>query len=98
MKHTPAPWKAGNVTRTKDAAREVYTFSKHDPNATIATVHDNGDYNECEANARLIAAAPDLLAALQDCLKIVDRYRATHLGDGDITAANARAAIEKAKG
>jgi hypothetical protein len=40
------------------------------------TVHINtGPENgreEAEANARLIAAAPDLLAALTDCLQLID--------------------------
>lgn len=39
-----------------------------------------------------------LIEALEDCLKIVDRYRATHLGDGDICAMNARAALAQAEG
>lgn len=51
-----------------------------------------------EANAQLITAAPELLAALEQCLPIIDAYRRIALGDGDIAANNARAAIAKAKG
>lgn len=53
------------------------------------------DFDEAAANARLIAAAPDLLAALRDLLKRVD--------DGsdygpDHAVSIARAAIAKATG
>jgi hypothetical protein len=48
--------------------------------------------------ARLIAAAPDLLAALRDCLPIVDAMRRKTGGEGDTAAMNARAAISKAEG
>jgi hypothetical protein len=47
--------------------------------------------------ARLIAAAPDLLAALRDCLPIVDAMRRKTGGEGDTAAMNARAAISKAE-
>ena len=50
------------------------------------------------ANARLIAAAPELLAVLEQCLPIIDAHRRAALGEGDIAAMNARAAIAKAKG
>jgi hypothetical protein len=60
-KHTPGPWRVGPVddTRVEDAnGNEVAQI--------------DGDYNHpdtwplMEANARLIAAAPDLLAALHE--------------------------------
>jgi len=53
---------------------------------------------ERQANARLIAAAPDLLSALERCLPFVDSIRAMTGGDGDLTALTARAAIAAAKG
>jgi len=53
---------------------------------------------ERHANARLIAAAPDLLSALERCLPFVDSIRAMTGGDGDLTALTARAAIAAAKG
>ena len=65
----------------------------------IATTHASsfGENAEPEANARLIAAAPDLLAALQDVI-----YLSTGIPDAESSyLANAalvkvRAAIEKA--
>ena len=53
---------------------------------------------EKHGNARLIAAAPDLLSALERCLPFVDSIRAMTGGDGDLTALTARAAIAAAKG
>jgi len=66
--------------------------------------HIYGPENEylaiCEnpLNARLIAVAPEMLEALKKALPIVDAYRKVSLGDGDMTAANIRAAIAKAEG
>ncbi len=53
--HTPGPW----------YAKEGMIASEADPSGqTIATCND-------EANARLIAAAPDLLHACHELLKLV---------------------------
>lgn len=83
---TPGPW------YTMGAG--VYTGSAQNDNiAHIATAHFYGVSGDPMANARLIAAAPDLLAALQE---IVDHFRRT--GDptlGDM-APRARAAIARA--
>lgn len=52
-----------------------------------------GDYMACGANARLIAAAPDLLAALEGCLPQLE------LGNGEAAHIKAaRAAIARATG
>jgi hypothetical protein len=55
-KHTPGPWASRNG-RIYQADRENLTI------ANIARAFD-GDYSE--ANARLIAAAPDLLSVLKE--------------------------------
>lgn len=63
MAHTPGPWKQG---------KDWQDIEAHDPLDSprpwgIATVADSCGYgngsSESQANARLIAAAPDLLAA-----------------------------------
>jgi hypothetical protein len=51
-----------------------------------------------KANAALIAAAPDLLAALEQCLPILDAHGRAAFLEGDLTARTARAAIAKAGG
>lgn len=91
-KHTPGPW------YTMGAG--VYTGS--DNLAHIATAHFYGVPGDPMANARLIAAAPDLLAALQTLMR-ADYERNTFPGfasAGNFVRATeaARAAIAKATG
>lgn len=65
IKHTPGPWRSGDVFNT------VFGPPNGNPSPlTIATVHmlhsyDDGSKN---ANARLIAAAPELLEACKAAL------------------------------
>ena len=87
MTHTPRPWK---VTRWSDKRLSVDRGTH-----SIATLNDSGD--ETEANARLITAAPDLLAALDAVLPDLEHYVATHGPGPDRRLAQARAAIAAAK-
>ncbi|MDD5547121.1 MAG: hypothetical protein PHO67_08225 [Candidatus Omnitrophica bacterium] len=60
--HTPGPWKTGRTdiqSYTGDGIQEMYVY--RDPNAPIQILGNN-----CHADARLIAAAPDMFAALTD--------------------------------
>lgn len=105
-KHTPGPWKVAKRQRyTIDVV--VPAVSKNTIGYTIAQVSTAG---EGEANARLIAAAPDLLAALEaaivplirlgDFIGNNDAGGASGLGPFDRCAIirQARAAIAKATG
>lgn len=78
-KHTPGPWNVGKAS----IDRLVYADSE--PAFDLAIVRDGGD-NTVDANAKLIAAAPDLLAELAE-------YVADH---GDNCGCRACAAIAKA--
>jgi hypothetical protein len=50
-----------------DGINGVYAGPHPEHTANICGIWDGGQtYESCEANARLIAAAPDMLAALQD--------------------------------
>ena len=89
--HIPGPWRV-----TAHGGGE-YTVEAH--TETVATsVDETGE--ECawaehtEANARLIAAAPDLLEALQASLKLIELSVPF---EGEVTR-KARAAIAKATG
>jgi len=87
MQHTPAPWSA-----------------HHDHGWLVVESQDESLYLKIEkgtaakgqmANARLIAAAPSLLAALRDCVLVMER----ELGGLQVIQpelAQARAAITKA--
>ena len=78
-KHTPGPWKASGVGTVSHATRGFW----------IARLWVGFRTKEREANARLIAAAPDMLAALEDL---------TVAAPNDPCWQRARAAIAKAKG
>lgn len=86
--HTPAPWHVYGY--------EIGTA----PDETIAVVcalsGNDGDSEE-DANARLIAAAPELLAALETLLWQVERTDDLP-EEVEEMLSDARAAIAKAKG
>lgn len=90
--HTPGPWFiTGNMTRYIEASigggliQEVASCGP--------TEADNGYGEQQMANARLIAAAPELLEALEHAVKTAewDTY-------GRASLNKARAAIAKARG
>ena len=94
--HTPGPW---SLRMTGWQTNPAAIYSPRRPGAVACIpARTSVPLDEQSANARLIASAPDLLAALEQCLPIVDAYRRLSLGDGDLTANNARNAIAKAKG
>lgn len=73
-KHTPAPWQAYNASN----GRILKTWSVCDKRGCrIAKIEEMpGQSGEEEmANARLIAAAPDMLAALQAALACLENLR-----------------------
>mgnify|MGYP000878657138 CR=1 FL=1 len=91
--HTPGPWM---VEPLGSACFEV----KCQCGYFIATCHDGvrGDRN-ADVNARLIAGAPDLLAALQRIVAVLDKQVASpHLAERASPLAQAKAAIAKATG
>ena len=58
-KHTPGPW----YTRKNDAS--ITALLRNGTASTVAHVDFSKSRDEWVANARLIAAAPDMLAALE---------------------------------
>jgi hypothetical protein len=66
--HTPGPWTIQELEHAYDGYENWNTYCIRSPqNVHIATVGNVDRFHEQdhEANARLLAAAPDLLAALQ---------------------------------
>jgi hypothetical protein len=68
-KHTPGPWRAAKGTHEIFIQCAAPT-GPYDV-ATITTLEENGEQSKAEtqANARLIAAAPELLKALKAALE-----------------------------
>lgn len=91
--HTPEPWRYGMAATD----RAIYgPRGEH-----IATLPDMLPRDEQVANMRLIAAAPDLLAALQTCVAWLDRLADKHDDYSNATQkplAQAHAALALAKG
>lgn len=96
-KHTPGPWAV-------DA--DAYPIFIYSESETWPLIDELGNEEGCKgafiantgdnkANARLIAAAPDLLEALKDML---DGHEDACTGYGEGAADKARAAIAKATG
>jgi hypothetical protein len=101
MTHTPGPWKA----QRKDKHSGMHITAGHFQ--VFLGTHTGAPLEEWDANARLIASAPELLAKLEACDKAI---RAV-IGDGPVrgngtpypiwadmitAAVEARAAITKA--
>lgn len=99
--YTPGPWTyesdhthrqfnirmLGHLIGTRDEAKHICTINNL-PSHVLA----NRDPSIAEANARLIAAAPDLLEALEDLVNSFEKHRPKAYWDA------ARTAIAKAKG
>ena len=99
-KFTPGPWHA-NWTRLNGKAIGFHVADEtHGSIRPICEFYDGTEAmppEEVEANARLIAAAPDLLEALQDCERVMsEELKGLLVIQPELK--NARAAIAKATG
>ena len=104
--HTPGPWHVAGDTAFDCSIRIIPSFPKGP--ACIAHAMATVPATTAHANARLIAAAPELLAALESCQEIMTRAflnglpigQGTFCEEQDWNTANkaARAAIRKANG
>lgn len=104
MPHTPGPWR---IIEDKGALNEAYWIGP-EPFHSICEVRNGAEDEEYGgeeteiANARLIAAAPDLLEALLDILPFAQHELAHIIPTGDKQevqrrVVNALEAIAKAK-
>jgi hypothetical protein len=100
MKHTPGPWVADLETypimvRSQSETWPLVDELGNEEGRTGVFIANTGDN---KANARLIAAAPDLLEALKVILR--DHMAVHGVGDLEMQPAlfQARAAIAKATG
>ena len=99
MKHTPGPWYYEDDSYAPyivDSTRVIRLADVHD---TPFLSNGNCGRRASKANARLIAAAPELLESLREMLPIV--HDAMNADDDDVIgkiAYRASAAIAKAEG
>jgi hypothetical protein len=95
-KHTPGPWhrRIGRVGNGTPASQHEQVCNS-DGVAVVMLEHDGQP--DGDANARLIAAAPDLLEACKDALSSFSAAHA-HRRNGNCECDVIRAAIAKAEG
>ncbi len=86
--HTPGPWTVRGNSIVADETDDRLEMR--------VRIH-SGNRDDIKANARLIAAAPDLLAALRTLLDIPSGQY-SECGEYEPAAAAARAAIARATG
>lgn len=79
MSFTPRPWKH-RKTSDEFFCQTNHGYAIDGPTSVVAKVEGLG--TESEANARLIAAAPDLLAALQELSSFYTHWFDTDDGGG----------------
>lgn len=101
--HTPGPWAVETCLDNRGARNGLYliqTANTHQRGRTLAHIHRHfaGTYGETEANARLMAAAPKLLAALRVLLGTSECTCIAAACAEDCTHAIARRAIAEAEG
>lgn len=93
MSHTPGPWQASRPLYKSRYRAITPVFNGQ----TIAYVHHSLSMSTV-ANANLIAAAPDLLAALERIAEVTDNEVAQGVPVANAMRETARAAIAKARG
>jgi hypothetical protein len=91
-KHTPGPW---NPIKSPDDCGGGWWIQGPEINECRDLTILSPNFST-EANARLIAAAPDLLAAAESALAFLEQLG--YHGGGNTPAANLMRAITKAKG
>lgn len=98
--HTPGPWEAFFYVRNQRLNIGDWSFSHGNEHHPLPLRHTKKDQREASANARLIAAAPELLAALKDLMELYANGQVVIEGDegNDPVVGAAWAAIDKAEG
>ena len=101
-KHTPGPWLIAESVVSRHAItnmRRIRSKNEGLEHGAVCDVYGIQDGSEASANARLIAAAPDLLADLQEaCDRIEDLVSRLGGTDPEKATESYRATIAKATG
>jgi hypothetical protein len=103
--HTPGPWAYDDVRVYAPAFDKKVVVTRDD-----GTVHEHGrglvalpyscgplgaEFGGCQANARLIAAAPELLGVLKACAALLDDYSDVDDGGSGPVANRATALLQE---
>lgn len=91
-KHTPGPWAVNPINAQVDELRD----GKAIPVCRMLWPTELRGEDETLKNARLIAAAPEMLAALQRLVRDAEITGIDKMAGWDVWFADARAAIAKA--
>jgi hypothetical protein len=101
MEHTPGPWKTeSTLIWAPDAKAVIAQVSELRTSDTVKFTPpsiSSPDFHEIVANARLIAAAPELLGALEAIAKMHIDGDTDHAQLSALCIATARAAIKAAR-
>ena len=91
--HTPGPW----TYKLDEDCRNLSVTTAYAPTEIVGGCGCcDSPWVSCESDARLIAAAPDLLEALEGIAALLEQLG--FVSDASLTVDAARAAIAKAKG
>ncbi len=94
--HTPGPWQIEPIKRLGNALCVISAQGDRVARCDGINLVDDVPPKQCRANAHLIAAAPDLMEACKQMLRVAEVVGIrTHV---DPIYANAIAAIAKAEG
>lgn len=98
--HTPGPWRTSNGQGQYHTSVLCNGWRSSRDKVVICSIspapRTPAAWEEAEANARLIASAPDLLDALKQALEQLQAYRAMLAGHQSVVR-KARIAIAKAE-
>lgn len=99
-KPTPGPWEIYRDSGLNIFISQPSSVANRIPGYYAEVRRFTPDDRQVEANARLIAAAPDLLEALQEVMSWIDNWDPDFTFDNEWagTEIKARAAIKKATG
>ena len=103
MSHTPGPWRiiensdsAGTIVGTDPTAKLAATLNFREDELAIGLLYDAN--HRGTQNAHLIAAAPDLLAAMKGAMQYLDETLGPCEDDCECLLHSFHAAIAKAEG
>lgn len=87
--HTKSPWVNGTG---------IYAGAIHNETSVICRLDLDKTFEELEANRSLIAAAPDLLKALEELLNMIDDAAQLDHPHNSLDTTKAELAVGKARG